>query len=360
MLSCFTILCGSRKFLSGFYHIRNFDMSTHPKLTVVLPAHNAETTIAASMQSILYQSYSDFELWVLENGSSDRTAEIAKSFIDPKVKVFELQRVGLQYALGYALENAQSEWLARMDADDLSFPERLERQMEVVEHKPDIIMVGTRCVYLTPFGHIFETRPNASSREIGALNLRLLGDDARFFHDPSAIFKRSVALDVGGYDSEFQMGDLPLWFRMLQRGRGWEIAKPLYLYRLHPNSLSYTKIASSDELYRLMVKYVPELLHLHFPGESFQQKPASWHQQRYWLRMAAYEALTGDRKAILQAIENLDRNGPLKNEARLLKWFTFLGSLGVAYYRWHRRNKYRHRPDLEKLFTDLFGPLSLS
>lgn len=330
---------------------------TDPLLTVILPAHNAETTIAAAIQSVLYQSYPRFELWVLESGSSDRTVEIAKSFSDPRVKVFELGSMGFQDVLVYALKNATTEWLARMDADDLSFPERFKKQMEVIAHQSDIVLVGTRAAYLTPFGHIFETRPNVSSREIGPLNLRLLRDEARFFPDASAIFKRSVALDVGGYDHEFQMGDVPLWFRMLRCGRGWELAEPLYLYRLQPTSMAYAQIAPTDELYRLMVKYAPDLLHLHFPEETFQQKSVSWHQQYYWLRIAAYEALTGDRETLLQAANFLDRDGPLKKEARAIRWFTYLGPFGVAYYKWHRRNKYRHRPDWEKLFSDLVGPL---
>ena len=333
---------------------------TNPLLTVVLPAHNAEKTIAAAIQSILYQSYPEFELWVLENGSSDHTVEVAKSFSDPRVKVFELGPLGFQGALGYALENAKTEWLARMDADDISFPERFSEQVQVIRQQPEIVLVGTRCVYLTPFGHIFETRLNAASREIGALNLRLPGDEARFFADGSVIFRRSVALEVGGYDPEFQMGDVPLWFRMLSRGKGWEIAKPLYLYRLHPNSLTYSEIAASDQSYRFLVKYAPQLLHLYYPEDSAQHpKSDPWHIERYWLRIAAYEALTGDRRSVLQAVNFFRQDGPFKKEAKLISWFSSLGRLGSIYYKWHRRNKYRHRPDLEKFLTALVGELAL-
>src|SRR5512142_2604421 len=117
------------------------------KLTVIMPAHNAEMTIAAAIQSILCQSYSDFELWVLESGSQDRTAEVARSFSDPRVKVFELGSLSFQEALIYALENAQTEWLARMDADDLSFPDRFKEQMEVIAQRPDLVLVGTQRAY---------------------------------------------------------------------------------------------------------------------------------------------------------------------------------------------------------------------
>jgi glycosyltransferase involved in cell wall biosynthesis len=331
-----------------------------PLLTVILPAHNAEATIAAAIQSVLQQSYAAFELWILENGSSDRTVEIAESFSDPRVKVFQLGPVGFQGALEYALKNAKTEWLARMDADDVSFPERFREQVKVIKQQPEIVLVGTRCVYLTPFGHIFETRPNAASREIGALNLRLPGDEARFFVDGSVIFRRSIALEVGGYDPEFQMGDVPLWFRMLSQGKGWEIAKPLYLYRLHPSSLSYAEFAASDQSYRFLVKYAPQLLHLYYSEDSTQHpKSDPWPLERYWLRIAAYEALTGDRRSVLQAVDFLKRDGPFQKEARLISWFSSLGHLGSIPYRWYRRNKYRHRPDLEKFLTTLVGQLAL-
>ena len=328
-----------------------------PRLTIVLPAHNAELTIAAAIQSMLSQSYPNFELWILESGSSDRTAEVARAFTDPRVKVFELGSMSFQNVLGFALNNAQTEWLARMDSDDLSFPDRLRKQVEVIAAQPDLVLVGTRFVYLTPFGHIVETRPGAVSRDIGPLNLRLLGNDARFFADASVVYRRSVALEVGGYDPEFPMSDVPLWFRMLSVGKGFEIAQPLYLYRLHPNSMRYTNVAPSDELYRFLVKYAPDLLHLHFPEGAFQPKPVSWHLQYYWLTVAIYEILAGDREAVLQAVHSLDREGPVGREARLIRWFNLLGPLGTTFYRWYGRNKYRHRPDWERLFSDRYGSL---
>src|SRR5262245_9463769 len=118
-------------------------MSANPSVTVIIPAHNAEETIAQSIASTLTQSYTDFELWVLENGSNDRTDEIAKSLTDPRVRVFELGPVGVGGAMQYAIENAPSEWLARTDADDLMFPDRLKVQMKFIQQHPEFVFVGT-------------------------------------------------------------------------------------------------------------------------------------------------------------------------------------------------------------------------
>jgi glycosyltransferase involved in cell wall biosynthesis len=333
---------------------------TNSQLTVVMPAYNAEKTIAAAIQSVLHQSYSDFELWVLESNSKDRTAEVARSFSDPRVKVFELGSMSFQDTLAYALERAQTEWLARMDADDLSFPNRFQEQMEVVRHRPDLVLVGTQRAYLTPFGHIFEPAEKVLSKEIGRLSLRSQGSDRKFFVDASVIFKRSVALEVGGYDPEFQMGDVPLWFRLLSYGKGWEIAKPLYLYRLHPHGLMLTQFKPSDHSYRLVAKYTPEFLQSYYPGKlSWSKKPASWYKQIQWRWIAQLELLAGDRKAVYQTADLLERYGPLQTETKLIKIFTYLGRAGQIFYQWRKRHQYRHRPDWERIFTNMVGTLTL-
>jgi len=334
-------------------------MISRPRLTVVMPAYNAETTIAAAIQSVLCQSYPDFELWVLESNSKDRTAEVARSFSDPRVKVFELGSLSFQDTLAYALENAKTEWLARMDADDLSFPDRFREQVEVLEQQPDLVLVGTQRAYLTPFGHIFEPAAKVFSKEVNRLSMRSKGNDRKFFVDASVIFRRSVAVEVGGYDPEFTMGDVPMWFRLLNHGKGWEIAKPLYLYRLHPQGLSLTQIKPSDHSYRLLAKYTPELLPAHSGVSGWSKQPATWYKQIQWRWIAQLELLAGDRRAVYQTAGILKRYGPLSTETKLIRLFSYLGRAGRIFYGWRKRDYYRHRPDWERVFTGMVGPLAL-
>jgi glycosyltransferase involved in cell wall biosynthesis len=328
------------------------------QLTVVMPAYNAEKTIAAAIQSVLCQSYPDFELWVLEGNSKDRTVEVARSFSDPRVKVFELGSLNFQNTPAYALERAQTEWLARMDADDLSFPNRFQEQMDVVRQRPDLVLVGTQRAYLTPFGHIFEIAEKVVSKEVDQSNLQLKGKDRKFFVDASVIFKRSAALEVGGYDPEFQMGDIPLWFRLLNHGKGWEISQPLYLYRLHPRGLNL-QLKTSGDRHKLTVKYTPELLQMYSEIPNRSKKPAAWYKQSQWQWIAQLELLAGDRQAVLQTAKLLQQYGPLSTETKLLKLFAYLGRIGQTYYQWRKRHQYRHRPDVERFFTDMVGTLAL-
>jgi glycosyltransferase involved in cell wall biosynthesis len=312
--------------------------STGPSVIVILPAHNAEATIGAAIATTLNQTYTDFELWVLENGSTDRTAEIARSFTDPRVRTFELGPVGFQGAIQYAIENASSEWLARMDADDLMFPDRLKVQMEVLRNHKEFVLVGTAMALLTPFGHIFERypAPRPPSREVDTATV----SRGRFFANPSTIFSRRVALEVG-FDEECTRDDISLWFRMLTRGKGWEIAEPLHLYRLQPNTLS--RSAEFDrQIRRVREKYAPQTLH--------QWAPGSPRSSSVWLEVARLELIAGHATLVRQAADSLEQDGFL-NDARLFRWRSYLGRPVSLYYRWRNRNTVQRRPDWEELFA---------
>jgi glycosyltransferase involved in cell wall biosynthesis len=317
-------------------------MAISPPLTVILPAHNAEATISQAIVSTLKQTYTDFELWVLENGSSDQTAEIARSFSDPRVKVFELGPVGFQGAIQYAIENAPSEWLARMDADDLMFPNRLASQMKVIKEHPELAFVGTAYALLTPFGHILERHLACPSRQV---DLSKLGN-GRFFADPSTIFNRRVALEVGGVDQEFTTGDVPLLFRMLRRGNGWEIAEPLYLYRIMPSSMSKTRDAQRQGL-QVRIKYAPETAHYYRDREETKCNG--------WYSIAVLELLAGEGNAVRQAADFLRPEAP--KTAHRLQWLSYLGKFGrLLYQRRHptARTLVR-RSDWEQLFEPLLA-----
>jgi len=311
-------------------------MSENPSVTVIMPAHNAEETIAPAIASTLNQSYADFELWVLENGSNDRTAEIARGFTDPRIRVFELGPVGVGGAMQYAIENAPSEWLARMDADDLMFPDRLKVQMKVIRERPEVIFVGTAVALLTPLGHIFQIVLSSPSREVDTS----LISRGKFFGNNSTLFRRRVALEVSSVDPEFPMDDNPMWFRMLKRGKGWEIAEPLQLYRLCPNSLTQD-INYYRQCRRAREKYAPESLS-HFP--TIENRISRWFE------IASLELITGDQIAVRRAAEYLEKDG-YAGAARLFRWRSYLGTVGYMYYKWRNRNHYRRRPDWEKLFS---------
>ena len=237
------------------------------------------------------------------------------------------------------LSNASSDWLARMDADDLMFPDRLKRQMGVIKQRPELMFVGTDYALLTPFGHVFERRLQDGSCEVDVSRL----GKGRFFADPSTIFNRRVALAVGGVDPEFTMGDVPLWFRMLSRGKGWEIAEPLHLYRIQPNSMS-KGLDFFRQGMRVRAKYAPESVHLY-------RQPQEDDVRTGWYNIAALEFLAGENQALRNAIEFLRPEAP--RTAHRMGLLSRFGRYGRKLYQWRNPwlNSFTRRPDWEQLFA---------
>ena len=288
---------------------------------------------------MLNQTFKEFELWVLENGSDDGTVRAVRSIRDERIKLFELGPVGVQGALQYAIENAPTPWLARMDADDLMFPNRLEAQMNFLRRNPGLVFVGTAYALLTPFGHILELRARGA-REVTKQELA----GRRGFPDSSLVFNRLAAQEAGGVDREFGKCDgLPLMFRLLTQGKAWGLAEHLQIYRMRPNSLS--KDHDHDEESRqIHFKYAPE----YFEPKSDKAPP-----QSFWKMIAKLEFLTGNTNTMADALEFMAREGDFEAEAKRFPFNNSFGPFGRTYYKWRYGGGYKHRPDLEKLFAPL-------
>ncbi|MCQ2246322.1 MAG: glycosyltransferase [Bacteroidaceae bacterium] len=118
-----------------------------PKITVGIPVYNAEKTIARAIQSVLNQTYTDFELIIIDDGSTDGTLQVIQSFNDPCIRLFhDTENKGIAFRLNQQISLAQGDYFARMDADDIMFPNRLERQLEVLEQHPEIDVLGSSVI----------------------------------------------------------------------------------------------------------------------------------------------------------------------------------------------------------------------
>ena len=114
---------------------------TQPKVTILMPAYNASLYIKESIESMLNQSFSDFELLIINDGSKDNTSEVVKSIVDERIRLVENeQNLGLANTLNKGMKLAKGEYLARMDADDLSTPNRLQTQVDYLDSHPDVIL----------------------------------------------------------------------------------------------------------------------------------------------------------------------------------------------------------------------------
>jgi glycosyltransferase involved in cell wall biosynthesis len=113
-----------------------------PLISVVMPVWNGEQYLRASVDSVLAQTFSDLELVVIDDGSTDKTLEILKSYADPRLRILETAHGGIVQALNFGIAQAKGEWIARLDADDIALPERLARQLERLRQEPNACLCG--------------------------------------------------------------------------------------------------------------------------------------------------------------------------------------------------------------------------
>ena len=116
-------------------------------ISVVLPAYNVQDTIGESIDSILSQTFTDFELIIINDGSQDNTEEVIHAYSDKRIRYYRNEKnEGLIYTLNRGLDLAQGKYIARMDADDVSLPTRFEKQVKVMEESPNIVVCGTQII----------------------------------------------------------------------------------------------------------------------------------------------------------------------------------------------------------------------
>lgn len=138
-----------------------------PTVSILLPAWNAEATLEVALQSLLAQTFNDFEIVLLDDGSNDRTVSIAQGIPDPRIRIVQDgQRLGLARRLNQGIDLAQGKYIARMDADDLSFPERLAKQVAYLDAHPEIDLLGCKALAFRTGGEILGLMPFAGTHEV--------------------------------------------------------------------------------------------------------------------------------------------------------------------------------------------------
>jgi len=193
-----------------------------PQVSIVLPVRNAVSTLDECLQSIAHQSYDNYEVLVIDDGSSDGSVELVTRWAesDARIKHFKLPPLGLVTALNRGLSEAQTSLIARMDADDVMYPQRLARQFEFLMEHPDIDLVATQ-VRLFP-----EEQVKAGYAEYVRWQNSCLSSEKIYeeifvespFAHPSVMFRREVVCTLGGYREGHFPEDYDLWFRLMQSG----------------------------------------------------------------------------------------------------------------------------------------------
>ncbi len=209
-------------------------MNPKPPVSILMPVYNAERHLDAAIDSILAQTYTDFELLIIDDGSTDKSLEIVRSYRDKRIRILAAPHQGLVATLNAGLSEARGAFVARMDADDLSTPRRIEKQVEYLHRRPDTALVGSWARLVDEAG---EPTGTCWAEPIGGRHLYLgLCSSNQFIHG-STMFRRDAALAVGGYRAAFVTAeDYDLWLRLGEVGELANIPESLYLLRVHRRS----------------------------------------------------------------------------------------------------------------------------
>jgi hypothetical protein len=215
-----------------------------PLVSVLLAVHNDDRFISAAIESVLQQTISDLELIVVDDASTDGTAARLAAVDDPRLTVLRNdEQLGLAASLNRGLESAQGRYVARLDADDVAFPQRLERQLE---HMDGVAILGTAVVDLDADGRRGATHRNPLGRR--AVRWHSLFSSP-FFH-PTVLVDRA-ALGELRYDTAFaESEDYDLWTRLLENTEGANLAEPLVGKRTHAGQASQRRAGLQESFQR--------------------------------------------------------------------------------------------------------------
>ena len=212
-----------------------------PEVTVLLCAFNAEKYIKESIDSILSQSYQNFELLVIDDASTDATLEIVRDFTDARIRIIENKKnLGLTKSLNIGLKEAQGVYIARQDADDISERDRLVNQVSFLCRRPDIVIVGGQYSLIDANSKKIESLLLEKPSSTVALKI-YLDIDNPFVHG-AVTFRKKTIIELGGYNEEYRTNqDIELWSRVLMNYRGFNLTCPVMRLRIHSESISFGK-----------------------------------------------------------------------------------------------------------------------
>jgi glycosyltransferase involved in cell wall biosynthesis len=211
-----------------------------PAASVILPVYNAGKYLDAAVESILSQTFRDFELLLLNDGSTDGSLSRLEYYAgqDSRCKVFTSANRGLVGTLNEGIRLAAGDILIRMDQDDISHPERFEEQMGYLKDHPDCVLVGSRVQLIDPDGMPIMQMGDRTEHE--DIDEGLSWGGAFIFH-PAVAMRKSAVLKIGGYRAEYEYADdLDLFLRLAEVGRLTNLQDVLVDYRQHPSSMSYS------------------------------------------------------------------------------------------------------------------------
>ena len=242
-----------------------------PAVSVILPAYNGEKFIGKAIQSVLQQTFADFELIIINDGSTDHTESIIHSFHDQRIMYLKnSDNQGLIYTLNKAVSHANGRYIARMDADDVCLPERIAKQKAFLDQNEGIAVVASTIDFINEQEEktgIWEL----DRRTINPEQIKKAILKQNCIAHPTIMMRSEILKELKYKEYQKNIEDYDLWLRILNRGyKIGKLDEPLLLYRIHDNSVTSLHLKNTNPFFKHFVMKIKFLTHLsHISGFSF-------------------------------------------------------------------------------------------
>jgi glycosyltransferase involved in cell wall biosynthesis len=263
-----------------------------PELSILLTAFNSELYIGETIKSILNQTFTDFELIIMDDGSTDQTVQIIQSFSDKRIQfVSHPLNMGIAATRNHCLELATGRYLAFVDSDDIIQPHKFEKQLAFLNSHPDFGLVGSYVILI-----------DAQGRQTGKLNLSAGSEKIpaimlfhNYFVNSAVTFRKSLLGNYSYTENLVPCEDYYMWNYLLQKSKGINLPEYLTSYRQHPASITHRnagkKVESDKNLYKLIFQQVgiipteeESTIHLSLKNGDAIETLAQMKQTLNWLK----------------------------------------------------------------------------
>jgi glycosyltransferase involved in cell wall biosynthesis len=312
------------------------------QVSILIAVHNEEKNIVNCLKSIQNINYKNLEIIIVDDGSSDSTANLIKEYksYNLNIKLFLLPKQGLSKSLNYGLSKCSSKYIARLDADDKIMPNRISQQYIFLKNNPEYSLVGTRALIKKGFLKYHSTNYN-------------LNDDCKSelvfsncFYHPSVMFKKADFIEVGGYNEEIKYGeDYDLWTRLAVNKKIHNLNQTGIIYHIHENQMS-NKIPQTIKSNDFIVMQKNYLKSIFFKDEPFCEADLNIHYQISMLSSKCDNYFANEIKLnnALNWIDNLIKKNiqnkfiNQKSFIKIIKYYLFFifvdaSSLGYKYFK---------------------------
>lgn len=287
-----------------------------PNISVLMSVHNGRKYLVEAVESILNQTFRDFEFIIVDDGSSDGSTEILKYYAgrDSRVRLIIQENQGLTKSLNTALGIARGEYIARMDADDISRLDRFANQLSFLRAHPEVVCVGAEVELVTEDGIRLGVRNHPNGHESIRRRL-LLGDGGAMTH-PVILFRREIALKIGGYDENFTTTqDLDFYLRLSEVGFLENLPEILLDWRQHPRSVNRTQ----SDTWRLMKTLAVEKTIVRIGGAAYAAQlfkgEGTFNFASDRIELAKFACKNQRKREAIELLSSVVRTGPKRRDA---------------------------------------------